>query len=491
MSSRPRYRAWARMALVLAVTASTVTLGPAAAPSSAGSPSGGLTWTECGDGFQCASVAVPLNYSDPSSRTIQIGLTRMPAKSGASKGSVVVNAGTQNGGGSTLVRFLGAAFAGLNQDFDIVGLDTRGVGTSTPQVRCTTYEENRQVEAPVSASQTPADRDQRVREAAWLADKCQERSGDLLPYLSSTTSARDLDRVRAALGETALRYIGLSGGSILGQNYLAMFPRRVAAMVLDSPLDPERFLNDPLAFDIDQMVATERTMDTFFRWCRSTPALCAFGDGDPRGAFERLLAKTRQNRLDNPGRWDIVTDGALVDLVSGAMLFPQQWPGLSQQLAAMAAQAVPTMPLSTGDDRTFAEYYSQNCLDRRFPRDLAAYDRQLRASVKAAPYLGGRFGYAELKCQQWPANPAERFGGPWLNPAKRPVLVLAATDDPLAPFHGAQRVAHRLHADLVTLRASGHLQLGRTPCADDKVRAFLLTGEAPRRTACTVPLPGR
>lgn len=491
MTSHRGHRAWARSVVAAAVTAFTVTAGPAAATGSAAAPPvGGLSWTDCGDGFQCASVAVPLNYAQPSSATIHIGLSRLPATGGAAKGSLIVNAGTQDGGGTALVRAFRPAFTGLNRDYDIVGLDTRGVGTSQPLVKCTTYEENREVEAPLSAAQTRADRDQRVREAHGLAEHCRERSADLLPYLSSTTSARDLERVRAALGEPGVRFIGLSGGAILGQNYLKMFPDRVTAMVLDSPLDPERYINDPFAFDIDQMRATEHTLDTFFRWCKDTPTLCAFGAGDPRGAFEQLLAKTRQNRIDNPGRWDIVTDGSLIDYVSGAMLFPQGWPGLSQALAGMQAQPLPTVPLPTGDDRGFAEYYSQSCLDRALPKALEPYDRQLDASLRATRYLGGRYGYAEMKCQAWPAAAAERTTGPWLNPSRRPVLVVAAVDDPLAPIQGALQVGVHLQADVVMLNASGHLQLGRTPCADSTVQTFLSTGKAPRLGLCSVALPG-
>src|SRR6266545_4266329 len=443
MTAHRGYRVLLCIAAALAVAGSAVTTGPAAAESK----TSGVSWVDCGDGFQCAHVEVPLDYARPAATRIHVGLTKLPAKGGTGKGSVLVNAGTQAGGGGAYVRGSAAAFAEINRDFDVIGLDTRGVGVSDPLVHCTTFEENREIEAPLSAAQTVADRPTRVREATQLAAKCQERSGDLLPD-------------------------------------------RVAAMVLDSPLDPHQFINDAFGFDIDQMAATEHTMGTFFHWCQTTPALCAFGAGDPRSAFTRLLAKTRQNRLDNPGRWDIVTDGSLVDFISGAMLFPQLWPGVSQQLAAMAAQPLPTMPLPSGDDRGFAEYYSQTCLDRTFPTSLAAYDRQLRRSIQAAPILGGRYGYAEFKCRQWPAHAVERRTGSWLNPGKRPVLVLTATDDPLAPHRGSLRVAHRLQAGLVVLRSSGHLQLGRTACADSKVAEFLRTATAPRHTSCSVPLPG-
>lgn len=510
MSAHSGRRALIRIATTLAVIGSTVTVGQAAGATqrtqgtaqgatakvvaqgatAQGAPRG-LRWTECGGGLECARLEVPLDHARPTARTIRLALAKRPARSGVSRGSIVVNAGTQAGGGTAFVRNFPAAFTEINRDFDVVGLDTRAVGAGEPLVRCTTHEENRIVEAPTSAAQTTADRPARLTEATILADRCQERSGRLLPYLSSRTSARDLDLVRIALGERKLRFLGFSGGSVLGQNYLDLFPGRVAAMAFDSPYDAKGFTDDALGFDIGQMVATEHTMGTFFDWCRTTVALCSFGDGDPRAAFDRLLARTRQNRLDHPGRWDIVTDGALVEFISSAMLFPQQWPVVARQLTAMAGQALPTRPLPTGDDREFAEYYSQTCLDRAFPISLAAYDRQLRKAVAAAPYLGGRFGYAELKCRQWPARAAERGTGPWDNPHRRPVLVLSATDDPLAPHGQAVRMAHRLRAGLVELRSSGHLQMGRTGCADTVVREFFESGRPPaRHTSCPVPLPG-
>ncbi|UPK75786.1 alpha/beta hydrolase [Nocardioidaceae bacterium SCSIO 66511] len=451
----------------------------------------GIDWQACGDdGYQCAMLAVPIDYSEPSGRSIQIALTRKPATSGFNRGSVVVNAGTQNGGGTGFVQQFPQAFDEINRFHDVIGLDTRGVGHSSPLVSCVTYEEERRIEAPLSAAQTTADREKRIQEATDLAAKCQEQSGRLLPHLSSTTSARDLDRVRAALGERQLRIVTAAGGSTLAENYLAMFPKRVAALVLDSPFDTPQYVDRPFAFDIEQSIATERTMRTFFSWCKSNEKLCTFGNGHPHLAFTALLDKTRKNRLNHPGRWDVLTDGALVDLVSGAMLFPQQWPELAKNLAAAEKQAVPMAPLNQGDDRAFAEFYSQTCLDRTFPDDPASFDDQLRRSKRAAPLIGGRYGYAEFKCYAWPTEAKERFSGPWTNPHDVPVLVLTADDDPLAPYKGARRTASRLGARTVHVRGSGSIQLGRDSCIDTTATMFLTLGWAPKRTTCTTSLPG-
>jgi len=461
------------------------------APSTAASspPQPTLNWTDCGNGLQCTQLDMPRDYADPTSGEIQIALLRKPATDGAAQGSVVVNAGTQNGGGAAFVQAFPQVTADMNRTFDVIGLDTRGVGESRPLVSCVTYEELHAIEAPLSAAQVPADRDIRIREAAELTAQCPQRSSGLLPHLSSATSARDLDRVRIALGEDRLRIVGVSGGAVLAQQYLRIFPERVHSVVLDSPFDAEQFTEDPFAFDVDQMVATEATMGTFFTWCAATPSSCTFGDGDPRGAFMALKARAAQNRIDNPGRWDVLTDGLLVDMISGGMLFPAGWPELATKLTALAASPDLPAPLGAGDDRGFAEYYSQTCLDRGFPTDPAAYDAQLARAVTAAPIIGGRYGYAEFKCHQWPVRAAAAPAQPWTNSGGRPVLVVTADDDPLAPHRGALTLAQRLGAPTIIVDTSGHIQLGRTPCVDAPVTAFLLTGVA-SATTCSMPLPG-
>ncbi|UYM03643.1 alpha/beta fold hydrolase [Solicola gregarius] len=477
--------------VALVLVASFLMVGTRSSSSATNAEHEAIDWRACGDGgYQCAMLPVPIDYSKPSGPSIHIALTRKPATSGLNRGSVVVNAGTQNGGGTDFVQQFPQAFAEINRFHDVIGLDTRGVGHSSPLVSCVTYAEERRIEAPLSAAQTTADREQRIKEATGLASKCQQRSGRLLPHLSSTTSARDLDRVRAALGERQLRLVTAAGGSTLAENYLALFPDRVAALVLDSPFDTPQYIERPFAFDIDQSVATEETMSTFFAWCKSNEELCTFGDGHPRRAFTALLDKTRKNRLSHPGRWDVLTDGALVDLVSGAMLFPQQWPDLAKNLAGAEEQAVPMVPLKQGDDRAFAEFYSQTCLDRTFPDDPARFDDQLRRSKHVAPLIGGRYGYAEFKCYAWPTEATERLTGSWSNPHGVPVLVLSADDDPLAPHTGARRTASRLGASTVDVHGSGSIQLGRHSCIDTTAAMFLTIGWAPKRTTCTTSLPG-
>lgn len=455
-------------------------------PSESGSPDGRkpLAWSDCGGGLQCATMSVPL-AAGSDSRQIDVGLARSPATA-QSQGVLVMNPGTQSGGGVALLKASAPLFSRLNRDYDIVAMDTRGTGTSAPVAKCTTYAENRRFEEPLPADQTTADRAQRIREARLIDAACSKRSKGILPYLSSWASAADLESLRAALGEDKLTLLGMSSGTVLMQAYLARYPDHVERVVLDSPFDAEEYASRPFDFDIDQMKATEHTIGTFFEWCADAGKQCRFGNGSPRRAFEQLMAKTRKNRLENPGDWSVMTDGALVDFIGGAMLFPDQWPKVAGQLAAMVKAPVPKAPLPRGFDLTYAAYYSQSCLDRDFPNDLAAFDSQLRDAKRAAPILGGRYGYAEFKCFEWPVEADQSVE--WGNPDNVPVLVLRGTDDPQAPSSGARKLAQRLNASAVTVHGSGHLQSGRSACVDRATLRFL-SGEDDITAQCSISLP--
>lgn len=448
-----------------------------------------VEWRECGDNVQCAMLPVPLDHqaSSRTSRTISLGMSKRSA-TGERRGTIIITAGTQNGGATSLVHQLQPNLKAMNVHYDLVGVDTRGVGHSSPAVLCTTFEENRVFEAPLSASQTTTDREARITEARNIAAKCRERSGDLLPYMGTTQSVEDLERVRVALGEPRLNLLAMSQGSVLGQAYLAHHGDHMDKLILDSPFDSKQWVQHPFAFDRDQMVATEQTLDTFFSWCKKNPANCRFGTGDPRAAFERMLADKRRTRLENPGHWDLLTDGALIDMISGGMISPPTWPQFSRSLEDLSKSSATPVQLQTGWDTAFSEYYSESCLDRALPRDVASYDRALKEAKLAAPYLGGRYGYAEFKCQQWPVAP-KPLTDAWLNPAHVDVLVLSARHDPLAPWVGAVRTANRLDARRVDIDAPGHLQMGRSECVDRAVDTFLASGAQPRIIACTASIP--
>jgi pimeloyl-ACP methyl ester carboxylesterase len=489
MRTRRAHRLLAAGAVVVAAVTSLAAVSPAAAGVSR------IHWQPCGDGFECAGLPVPLDYRDPGGTKITVGLIRMPAKHpDKRRGSVVVNGGVQAGGGVDLLRARGKAmFGAVNEEFDIVGFDNRATGASDPLVKCTTFEDDRRHEQPVAAFNKVADRPRLMRESQLTVESCQRRSPALLPHLSSTTVVRDLESLRIALGERQLRFVGLSYGTVIGQMYAARHPDKVRAMVLDAPIDLDGYVRDVFRFDRAQMVATETTLSTFFDWCQANPQLCPFSGGDPRAAFDQLLRRLEQNRIDNPGRHDVLTGGLLLQFTVGYMIDPASWPAYAGLLAGAAAQPLPTVPLRNGENLGVAAYLSQACLDREVPRSLMAYDAHFIIASRMAPYLGPLYGYGQLKCKLWPAQPAEHDSGPWTYRGSAPVLVVGGTDDPLAPYDQTRAIARELgNARLLTVTASGHMSEGRgASCVDGAVAAYLTTGALPpANTPCRIPLPG-
>src|SRR5215210_2417693 len=241
-SSRGRVRA----ALATAVTAalSVTVLAPAAhaaAPSASSALAApGVSWIECRDGFQCATVPAPLDYDDPGGAQVGISVIRLPAGDpGQRIGSLMLNPGGPGGSGVEVVRGLGKFLPlELRARYDIVGFDPRGVNLSTP-LRCfDTFDEALAVLPPFPYPDLPHE-EQVLRVADdQLAAACAQHGGAILDHMSTADVARDMDLLRGALGDEKLNYLGFSYGSVLGQNYANLFPSRVGALVIDGVLDP-------------------------------------------------------------------------------------------------------------------------------------------------------------------------------------------------------------------------------------------------------------
>jgi pimeloyl-ACP methyl ester carboxylesterase len=238
-----------------------------------------LSWTDCGDGFQCAEGAVPLDYDVPHGRSISLSLIRLPAGDPARRiGSLFINPGGPGISAVAVVR--GATRIIYTSEvlarFDIVGMDPRGVGGSTP-VRC---HDNRDDEAAFEGGYPmfPADRQENLmatRKDRDLAHRCWSRSGWLLEHLSTANVARDMDLLRRAVGDRKLHYVGYSYGSYLGTTYANMFPDRVGSLVLDSVLDPTSYaprspglLGTMPFLRQGSDVGASGTMAQFFTLCR-------------------------------------------------------------------------------------------------------------------------------------------------------------------------------------------------------------------------------
>jgi pimeloyl-ACP methyl ester carboxylesterase len=291
----------AALAVVLAL-ASPSLAGPAAAGKPP-APVPELAWVDCGDGFQCATATVPLDYDRPRGTTITLALIRLPAADRAGRiGSLFPNPGGPGGSGVQFVRETARLVYGPETlaRFDIVGLDPRGVGGSTP-VRCfTSPAEEAAFEAdyPIFPV-TRAEERRSVRESVELARRYWSLSGWLLPHLSTANVARDLDLLRQAVGGERLTYVGYSYGTYLGATYANLFPRRVRALVLDGVVDPTVYAagrNAPLPFlRIGSERSATRALHEFFRQCAAVgPQRCLFAaGGSPAAKFAELAARLK------------------------------------------------------------------------------------------------------------------------------------------------------------------------------------------------------
>src|SRR4051812_38009788 len=250
-----------------------------------------LDWTDCGEGFECATASVPQDYSDPSGAQWQLAVVRLPATDQAHRiGSLFMNPGGPGGSGVDFLTGAAPAFADLNQRFDLVAWDPRGVGASTPAVRCLTDAENDARNAMPFTTPANLDRPAWIDDAQFHAAACRDRNPGVLPYLSTGNVARDLDLLRAAVGDAKLNYLGYSYGTAIGATYISMFPTHQRALVLDGAVNPRTYFDDPITGGTAQTEAFERELGRFFAACDAAPRSCGFGDGNSEAAFDTLVA---------------------------------------------------------------------------------------------------------------------------------------------------------------------------------------------------------
>jgi pimeloyl-ACP methyl ester carboxylesterase len=460
-----------------------------------------LDWRPCDDGFECATATVPRDYRHPGGATVQIAVIRHPATEPSERvGSLFVNPGGPGGSGVDLVRAEAqAGLANLNRRFDLIGFDPRGVGASRPAVRCLTDDEAKAQFAPPYPRPETIDLGLEVQWASAWVSRCIARNRTILPYLATANVARDLDLLRAAVGDRKLTYLGFSYGTLLGATYAALFRDRVRALVLDGPVDPDVWLNRPLEATQEQLAAFERALHRFFVAC-ARGTLCTYGGDDPEGAFEELVARLDQAPVfaDPPyDRRPVTGDTALV-AAAEAMDSEADWPLLAGGLI-QAERGRGTLLRAFADEYwgidangAYDGFWDRNlaisALDQRFPRRLQLFAEAHRHSSAMFPHFGWASGYLELPWGLYPVQPQGAYRGPFRMPATGPpALVIGTTYDPATPYAWAKRMTAQLgNAQLLTLVGDGHTAyFNYSSCVRSAVAAYVERGELPAQgTRC-------
>jgi pimeloyl-ACP methyl ester carboxylesterase len=472
----------------------TVSIAPPAGPppaTMAGYYHQKLRWQPCDKGFQCARLLVPVDYQRPAWRRFSLPVIRLRATDPARRiGSLVINPGGPGGSGvSYALQARSVIAAPVRARFDIVGFDPRGVGASQPAVHCVS---GQQLDRYFATNDAPANEAQLrlvMAEAKLFARGCQANSGALLPYVGTRNAARDMDALRAALGDTKLTYLGKSYGTYLGTWYAQLFPSYVRALVLDGAVDPE---GSGLSMDIVQGQGFQVALRAFTADCL-TRADCPLGHGGVSTAVARIQSLVNRanqrplaNNLDNqPANGAMLLNGIATGLYSQTY-----WPALREGLAdALGGDGAVLVELANAlYQRKANGQYSNladadmavSCRDRPWPTALATWRSAATAAAKAAPLFGQPITWGNLPCAYWPVRsypltPIRAAGAP-------PILVIGNKRDPATPYRWAQALAGDLKSGvLLGWNGNGHTAyMMGSSCVDSTVNRYLISLTVPR-----------
>jgi len=449
----------------------------------------------------CTTLSVPLNYADPGGRHITLALDMIPATAPASEqqGIMLVNPGGPGASGLSLpAEVSGGLTPSVARDYDIVGFDPRGVGSSRPALSCEPgfFSGPRPDYVPANA----AAEQQLVSRAQIYAADCEQKYGWLLPYLTTQNMARDLDSIRAAFGVSKINYLAFSYGTYLGEVYATLFPGHVRRMVLDSTVDPTGVW---YADNLNQDLAFQSRLDAFFAWVARYPDSYDLGttQAQVRAAYSRA-----RSQLQARPAGGIVGADELDDTYLQAGYNDEFWPGLAQALSSYLHSADASDLVSQyqsyghQDENEFAVYNAVECADVSWPRDFATWTTDTVRVAKTAPFYAWGNTWYNAACAFWPVRgPARPLQ---VKPAGLPgVLMLQGTGDPATPYAGAQKAHQALpSARMVVVTGSGnHGQSFAQPsndCVQGYLNRYLASGDLPpgagsvNATCAAEPDPG-
>ncbi|MFF2656474.1 alpha/beta hydrolase [Kitasatospora sp. NPDC058032] len=453
-----------------------------------------LTWAACKDdpkttkidesAVQCATLKVPLDYADPAGGGLDVGVARIgSAKPGERTGSLLVNPGGPGVSGVTMVQRGQKDYDGpLRDHYDIVGFDPRGVGLSSP-VNC--------LDDKARDTWLTTD-DLGPEHGKVLADACQAKYGKLLEHIGTRDTVRDMDVLRAALGDQKLSYFGLSYGTYIGSVYAEEFPDRVGRLVLDGAVDPAKSLVEN---NIEQYGGFERSLRAFAADCAKQKQ-CPLGK-DPDKAPEKLadfLDGLKQKPLTTKDGRVLTSAAAWTGVIEGLYGDERGW----EELRNVLAQA---MVNGKGDYLfMYADSYNKRDKDGHYPASGDAYTAvycadgatgvptgdALQAAyaemASKAPLISRREPGAALfdpDCRSWPFRSPEK-AHPITSKAATPILVVGSTGDAATPYANAEKLAAELgNAVLLTREGEGHTGYGHSECIRTAVNAFLVDGTVP------------
>ena len=496
------------MAGLLALTACTSSGSAAVSPSSqpaesaqaarSASPSGSiipadstLRWHSCSRQLaaygvrDCTMLSVPLNYADPGGRHISLALDMVPATAPRSQqqGIMLVNPGGPGASGLPWAPIIADGLSrGVAKDYDIVGFDPRGVGSSVPALSCDPgfFSGVRPNYIPANAAAEQV----LINRAKTYAADCEQKFGWLLPYMTTEDVARDMDSIRAAFGVSKINYYAFSYGTYMGQVYATLFPSRVRRMVLDSTSDPTGVWYTD---NVDQDYAFQERIEAFFAWVAKYDG--TYQLGSTTAQVQAAWYRARNQLLAHPVDGKIGADEFDDTFLQGGYL-EEFWPGLAQALSSYlnsgktADMIAQYEGIGTQNENEDAVYNAVQCSDVNWPRSWAYWTTDTEMIYEKAPFQAWDNAWVNAACAFWPvqgpAKPLQIKGGGLAG-----ILMLQGTLDAATPYAGAQD-AHKLlpSARMVVVEGGGNhgqsLEQPSNSCIEGYLNAYLATGSLPQ-----------
>lgn len=454
-----------------------------------------VDWKNCGKRILCGEVEVPTNWSDPTAGSLKLAVAYRAADIAKPLGSIIFNPGGPGTSGYdwilNSVDYLGTE--NLRSKFNIVGFDPRGVGLSEPKVKC--FDSKKTDEMLYSDNGFPLGSPQDLKATRALlgefAAACSKNTGPAMAYLDTVSAAKDIDVLRAVMGEAKLDYLGFSYGSLLGETYASLFPSKIKHMVIDGVIDPT--VSDA-AQSVFQLKGFDLALRNYLASCLSTSD-CPF-----KGSFSQALGKIKSFLRSLETRPIPTKDGRELNAWSAntGLIMPLYsedfWPQLSQAFVeAFDGDGTTFIDLAdTYNDRGANGKYTSNlmeaniaisCLDARQSSDDASMAKQNSRMLAASPTLGRYWQFGALTCEQWP-YPVSARPSDYRAKGSAPILVVGTTGDPATPYEQAVAVATKVlqNGHLVTYNGEGHTAYGRSnECVANTVDNYFIKGTVPKQ----------
>ncbi|KAB8186268.1 alpha/beta fold hydrolase [Nonomuraea phyllanthi] len=460
-----------------------------------------ITWGPCTDlkrpdgqpparqdkSVRCGKLAVPLDYAKPDGDKIDLALIKLPTTGKGKKlGSMVFNFGGPGASGVDTLDQAAKALTALRARYDLISFDPRGVERSAG-VRCGNGAD---MDRFTSLDTLPVN-NQTHQEAAAVnkrfAELCQRDSGKVLPYVGTVNAARDMDRIRAAVGDPKLNYVGMSYGTQLGAVYATEFPKKVGRMVLDAPLDPT------VSFEQRTLVQTrgfQRAYESFLRACVKQRCDLGKDKSTADANVERLMKQLSAQPL-KVGQREL-TQGLASTGVAAALYSELTWPFLEQALGeALKGRGDALLYLAdsyTGrmEDGSYSTQMTSfpaiTCVDTAERPTEAQVRRTEAAAMRISPLFGSE-GSGGL-CRIWPAKGSDQARHVNAK-GSGPIVVIGGKGDPATPYEWAPKLTAQLKtATLITYEGEGHgAYLSGSKCVQELVDDYLINGKVPAKGA--------